>query len=158
NGPRLRFGVVDTSEGTKKWRGANGGATVVLDQHGAGELRRVVADAQVKGPKSVADYRADIKARHARGEPDSEWPSPEADIAQGVIHGSAWGDIHWTLTREEGPDYIVGGVNLGPGGKWLLSLDVKAAENKLGPLDSFDIYSSGVAQKLDGALADLMGI
>jgi hypothetical protein len=157
DGPRLRLGVVDTSEGPKKWRASNGGATVVLDQRGAGELRRVVAEAQVKGPKSVADYRADIKARHARGEPDSQWPSPEADIAQGVIHGSDWGDIEWTLTREEGPDYIVGGVNLGPGGKWLLSLDVKATDNQLGPLDSFDIYSSGVAQKLDGALAGLMG-
>jgi hypothetical protein len=73
-----------------------------------------------------------------------------------VIHGSAWGDIEWTLTREEGPDYVAGGVNLGPGGKWLLSLDVKATDNKLGPLDSFDIYSPSVAQRLYDTLGDLI--
>lgn len=146
SGRRLRFGVV-VPEDARRWRAANKGGTIELDEHGTAELRRVVSDAVATGKKNVADYRAELRKARADGLPESEWPDPEADIASGVIKGAAWGDVQWRLTREEGPEY----GDYGPGGEWTLSLKPVPSTSSLA-LDPFYIDSPGVAKKVLGAL------
>lgn len=156
NGPTVRWGQIPTDR-AREWRAADKGATVVLDESAVQKLRQVLADAPSMGKKSVSDFRAAIRAAHARGEPMDNWPDPEADIAKGVIAGTAWGDIGWNLTREEGDYYTPGGVDLGVGGEWNLAFEIQDPKDRFA-LDHFNVTTAATAQKLEKALADLMAI
>lgn len=155
-GPRLRLGVVHP-EDEGSWRAANKGRTVELDAAGAARLREVVGQAAADGKKNIAEYRAELRAAHAAGRPASEWPDTEADIASGTITGTRWGDLRWKLTREEGDEYIAGGVNYGPGGEWNLALDPVPAGSAAAVRDNFNATKAPTTSKLDKALADLLG-
>jgi hypothetical protein len=155
SGPRLRFGVVHP-EDAGRWRAENKGRTVELDAAGAAKLRDVLANAQVDGKKSVADFRAALRAARAAGVPESKWPDSEAEIASGVVPGARWGDLHWKLTREAGPDYVAGGVNYGAGGEWNLALD-PTPTGATGSRDNFDATAASTVTKLDKAIANLIG-
>lgn len=148
-GPRLRIGLV-FPEDSRRWAAADKGRTVELDAEGAAQLRRTIAEASAEGRQDIIDYRAGLRAHHAKGlEPDSD---PEKILATGTISGARWGDIRWRLSREEGDEYSPGGSDLGPGGQWSLGIDL-AEEGA----DLFYIESPAVAKKFDKALASLMG-
>lgn len=104
-GTRIRLGVVP-SDDRRRWTGEPKGRTVELDVAGAGELQATLRYAVEAGKRSVAEYRAELRKAIKAGKPVDEWPSTEADIAKGTIHGARWGDLGWTLTREEGGDFI----------------------------------------------------
>jgi len=156
HGPTIRWGQVNP-EDTRNWRAANRGATVILDRPAVEKIQKVLDEAPAQGKKSVADYRADMRAAIADGVPEDRWPDPETDIASGVIRGSDWGDIEWSLTRQEGPLVTIGGEEV-VGGEWLLGFDVKVTHSDLA-MDSFNIWGKpAIAQKLGKALGGLMAM
>jgi hypothetical protein len=152
-GMRIRLGVV-YPEHTRSWQGANKGRTVELDEASAQELHEVVKSAQEQGRKSVADYRTELRAAAKAGTPLADRPDAEAQIASGVISAS-WGDLNWSVQRDEGDDYEVGGEYLGPGGSWSLGLD--PAPTGSGSRDPFYANSPSEARKIDKALSALLG-
>lgn len=145
-GPRLRLGTV-VDEDSGRWRAANKGSTVELDEHGTRRLREVLAGTVEAGKASVKDYADKARAAHAANLPpdDARWPEPEVDIASGVIP-ARWGDVHWALTREYGggPD-----VATAPAVRWTLSL-------RTGEVVDFDIDSPRRVRALENAIALLM--
>jgi len=153
-GTRLRLGVVHP-EDARRWQAGDKGRTVELDAAGARQLQQVLSDALADGKKSVSDFRAQLRQAHKNGLPQSEWPDPETDIASGVIRGAAWGDVTWTLTREEGGDYASGGESLGPGGEWLLQLD-PAPRGSTEGRDNFQITQASAISKFDKAISNLI--
>lgn len=155
SGPRLRFGVVHP-EDAGRWRAENKGRTVELDAAAAAKLRDVLAKSLVDGKKSVADFRAELRAAKAAGVPESQWPDPDADIASGVIPGARWGDLKWTLARQAGQDYVAGGVNYGQGSDWYLSID-PAPTGATGSRDDFNATTAATIKKLDNAISNLFG-
>jgi hypothetical protein len=132
SGARLRFGLVAAEE-TGRWRAANRGGTVELDEHGVGDLRKVVADAPRLGKASVAEFNK---------QPDSP---TTADVASGTVRGARWGDIAWQLYRDETPD---------GGSRWELALDVQADIAQT-PQDQFFLGSTAQVKKLSTALNGL---
>jgi hypothetical protein len=155
-GPRFRVGVVSPQD-AGSWRAANKGRTVELDSAGAAQLRDAISKAAVDGKRDVTEYRAQLRAAHAAGQPVSQWPDSEADIASGVVTGARWGDVHWKLTREEGEDYITGGVNYGPGGEWNLAIDPAPSGAGTGLRDNFNATKATTTNKLKEALSGLLG-
>lgn len=154
SGPVLRFGVVHP-EDTGSWRAENKGATVEFDAAGAERLRETLRSAAAQGKKNIADYRAELRAAHKAQLPDEQWPQAEAEISSGVIHASRWGDLHWSLVREEGPDYSVGGADLGPGGSWALNLS-PVPPGSTAARDPFNADKASTINQLDKALGDLI--
>jgi len=154
-GSRLRFGVVNPDD-TKAWRAENKGRTVELDAAGARELRDAVSKAAADGRQNVSDFRGELRQAHKQDRPADQWPGPEADIASGVVRGSAWGDVNWKLTREEGDDYSPGGADLGPGGSWSLAID-PAPDGADERREPFYIDSASAAGKFTKAITNLMG-
>lgn len=155
SGPRVRLGLVNPDD-ARSWRAENKGRTVELDADGVDELRSTLRQALADGKQNVADFRAQLRAARAAGLPESQWPGSEADISSGVVHGAVWGDIRWSLTREEGDDYVAGGHNYGPGGSWSLSLDPApaGADDRREP---FYVDSASAVTKFDKALSNLIG-
>jgi hypothetical protein len=155
SGTRLRFGVVNPDD-TKSWQAGNKGRTIELDAAAAREFRDVIRNAAAEGKQNVADFRAQLRQAHKDGRPVDQWPSAEADIASGTIRGSAWGDLHWKLTREEGDDYSAGGADLGPGGAWSLAIDPApvGADDLREPFYAED---ASTVNKLDKAITNLIG-
>ena len=142
-GTKVRLGVVHP-EDTRKWQAADRGRTVELDEAGVSQLRDVLASAAGEGRQSVADFRTSLRAAKSAGLPESEWPDPEAEIATGAIRGG-WGDLNWSLTREEGDGT----------GAWSLGLDPGPRTGEL--RDAFYIETPAQAAKLQRALTDLLG-
>jgi hypothetical protein len=155
DGTKLRLGVVNP-EDTRKWQAGNKGRTVELDTVGARGLRDVVAKAVTDGKANVAEFRAELRQAHKEDRPADQWPSPEADIAEGTVPGSAWGDVHWKLMRDEGDDYSVGGADLGPGGSWSLAID-PAPGNADALREPFYVGSPATANKIIKAVDNLIG-
>lgn len=152
-GPRLRFGVVHP-EDIRRWRAENKGGTVELDPAGAAEMRKILRDGLTAGKQNITDYRAQLRDLRKAGVPESEWPDAEADIASGTVRGARWGDVQWSLTREEGDDYIVAGVNYGPGGRWQLTFDAVPIGNDENR-DWFHAESASTINQLDQAITNL---
>lgn len=141
-GLKIRVGEVGP-EDTRRWRAADRGRTVELDAAGAAELQLTVRAAVALGKKDITEHRAKLRA--------GEDPPPEATLAAGTIPGR-WGDIQWTLTREEGPEY----ADLGPGGEWNLAISPVSSGSNI-PYDPFHVSTPAAAGKLDKALATMIG-
>lgn len=153
-GMKLRVGVVNP-EDTRVWRAENKGRTVEFDAAGAEKFREVLHNALEQGKQNVSDFRAQLRAARAAGVPESQWPHSEAEIASGLVKGARWGDVRWSLTREEGPDYVAGGVNYGPGGEWNLAIDPAPAGAPDATRDSFHAATAATVNKLDKAISNL---
>lgn len=154
-GPRIRLGVVGP-EDARRWRAADRGRTVELDEAGVAQLRQVLSGVAAQGKQSVSDLRGELRAANAAGLDRQDWPDPEADIAAGVVQ-AGWGQLHWHLLRTEGDEYEAGGVNYGPGGEWTFGLDPAPTSGTQGLRDAWYIESAAGVRKLDKALANLMG-
>jgi hypothetical protein len=154
DGSEFRLGFVHP-EDTGRWSGANKGGTVKLDERGVKQLREVLADAPTEGKKSVADYNKQARAAAAKDLPHSEWPNAEATLFSGVIRGSGWGDIGWSLDRIEGEGEI--GDSGMPDAGWELRLKVLTpGGEESAASDDFAISNQAArVKKLDTALADL---
>jgi hypothetical protein len=149
HGPTLRLGLV-VPEDARKWRAANRGNTVLLNESETQRLRDVVSTAAKRGSESVAKYKAEIQRVHRDRLPRERWPDSEERIAHGVF-SSPWGDLSWSLTREEWSSLTVGGTEY-PGSNWVFTLD--------GPdpaLDGFHVDSPSALRKFENSLVDLMG-
>ena len=154
-GIRIRIAVVHPTA-ANQWRAA--GRTVELDASGALQLSEVAVTALATGRRDVADYRARLRAAHASGLPESDWPDSEADIAAGVIRGARWGELRWTLTREAGDDYVNNrGVNLGPGGSWTLALD-PAPDGADESRGTFDANTAATITDIARAISNLVPV
>lgn len=154
-GSRLRFAVVWPEDGDR-WQAGDKGRTVELDADGAAQLRGMLQKALTDGKQNIADYRAQLRAARKAGIPESEWPDSEADIASGSIPAARGGALNWKLIREEGDDYVAGGVNYGPGGAWSLGID-PAPEGADDLRESFYADRASTITKLDKAISNLIG-
>ncbi len=155
DGPRLRFGVVWPEE-DDRWQAGFKGRTVELDASGVAQLRSALQSALADGKRNISDHRSELRAAHAAGLPDAEWPDIEADIASGSIPDARGGRLNWKLTREEGDAYSVGGVDYGSGGAWSLAID-PAPDGADELRESFSAAKASTINKLDKALSDLIG-
>lgn len=159
-GTKIRFGVVNP-EDTKLWRAADKGGTVELGESQAHELRQVLADAPAEGKQSVAEYRTAVKAVRKAGDLDVDTaPDVEADLGAGVVR-AGWGDVRWSLTREEGGDFFnAGGGEEWIDGEWSLTIDPaptgSAPTGSAGAALPAKIRSAATAAKIDKALAKLL--
>lgn len=119
DGPQMRVGVLPSQDATK-WRGSEGGATARFD---GDDVQRVAAELA-----SMADAakraRAEFRATGAQLDSEGVWDDDDANLtadqlkrrtayeamredgvfAEGVIPGSGWGDIHWTVRGEDAGD------------------------------------------------------
>lgn len=150
-GTRVRLGLVAAQDKTK-WRAADKGRTVELDEHGVTELRRVLDQASADGKRGVAEYRKKVRALDKAGELDNDSaPDAEEDLGEGEIK-SGWGDVRWNLARREG-DYFDVGDDAWIDSEWRLNLDPGRHPDDL----PMTITSPAVLKKIDKALADLGG-
>lgn len=149
NGPTLRLGLVHP-EDARRWRAANKGGTVVLSQRDVEELRGAISKAAQRGRDSVAEYNAQVKQAHKAGLPRSDWPDPATDIAGGTL-ATPWGDLRWSLTRDEGDDALDLDGESYPGAGWAFQL------NGPGGGDSYSIETPGELRRFGQALSGLMG-
>jgi hypothetical protein len=154
-GTVVRLGQVPT-EDARYWRAANKGATVELSASSARQFRDTVITQADVGKKSVAAHRAELRAAHKAGLPDDQLPDPEADLGGGVIKGDRWGDVHWHLSREEGPEYEVGGEFIGMGGEWVLKIGVITPSTSSTAGNFFHIDSPAQVRQLGRAIAGLI--
>lgn len=154
-GTRIRLGIVP-SEDRRRWAAEPKGRTVELDVAQAGELQAAIRRSLDAGKRSVADYRAELRKAIKAGLPVDEWPSTDADIAKGVIHGTRWGDLEWSATREEGGDYITVAGEEAIDSEMFFSLAPRTTVGGSGGED-FRTRSPQALKKLDQAIATLMG-
>lgn len=156
DGTRIRIGVVPWEE-RSRWTAEPRGRTVELDVAGAAELREVARRAAEDGKRSVAEYRAELRKAIKAGKPVDEWPSTEADIAKGTIHGARWGDLGWTLTREEGGDFITIAGEEAIDSDPFFSLAPKTTVGDIRGPEDFGTRSPQALKKLGQAISNLLG-
>lgn len=130
-GPRVRLGLV-LPEDKRKWRAADKGATVDLDQHQAEAVRTELKRLQTKGPELLKQYRHGVN--------DGTYTHPEDLAALSGKIPASWGDLAWQLSLEEGGSEIKG-PDVGHGdsydaGRWYLSLNVAPKGSNGGAHDS----------------------
>jgi len=153
-GTKIRLGLVDPQD-VRRWRAEDKGRTVELDVHGAKQLRDAVSSAPADGKKSVSDYRAALRADAAAGKPQSEWVDVEEKISSGAI-GGRWGQLAWSLDREEGDFYTLPGGEEWVGGEWSLSINPIQDGAPALRFDPFDLRSAAGVKKLQQALDDFI--
>lgn len=154
DGPKIRFGTV-LPEDARKWRAANKGRTVELDETGVRQLRDVLAGAPDAGRDSVSKYYADVRAAHAADLSPDDYPDPEIVIAGGTIR-AGWGDVKWTLRLDADAGPELPGINA-PGAGWSLGLDVVPAGQDPEDLrDAYYVDTPAQVKALDKTVAGLI--
>ncbi len=160
-GPQLRLGILPAGDATK-WSAADRGGTARFDgadtERVAGELEALHATAKQartdlralgqaledEGAFDAADLTPDQTTRLAEYE---AYHNDDRPLAEGVIAGSGWGDIHWAVTGLDAD---------GPGGD---DVTVHAVVRPDGDRDlGWDEMKSGVTGVWHPAAYDLTGI
>jgi hypothetical protein len=154
DGMRIRLGVVP-AEDKRRWAAQPRGRTVELTAAGAADLQAAARQAVDAGKRSIAEYRAELRKAIKAGLPVDEWPDTDADIAAGTIRGARWGDLQWTLTREEGGDFITVAGEEAIDSELLFSMAPRTTVGGAGGED-FNTRSPLALKKLDKAISDLL--
>lgn len=154
-GVKIRFGTV-LPEDARKWRAADQGRTVELNEANVRQLREVIDGSPQAGRDSVKQYYADVRAAHAADLAPDDYPDPEAVIAEGTIR-AGWGDVKWKLQLDADTGPEIPGITA-PGAGWSLGLDIVPAGADPDDLrDSMYVDSVGRVKALGKALESLAG-
>lgn len=172
DGPQLRFGVIPSWD-AKKWAASDRGATARFDGADVDRVATELAAVSDAAKKAQVDFRTLGKQLDDEGvwwDDDANLTPDQIDrrtayealrddgvFTEGVIPGSGWGDIHWTIrgddVGESGNEEVLVSFLVRPSGERDMSWD----EMRDGAADSWSpaIYGVSGAARLSRSAAKM---